>query len=62
MTRLEMKCSCCGGNSFVEAMDFINLRPIDKKMSYGSERVYTVCLDCGEVVSIKVKNPEKLRK
>ncbi|MBY0147438.1 hypothetical protein [Neobacillus niacini] len=62
MTRSEMKCKCCGGNSFVEAMDFINLRPINKKMSYGTERVYTVCMDCGEVVSIKVKNPEMLRK
>jgi len=62
MNRAEMKCSCCGGKSFVEAMDFINLRPVNKKMSYGTERVYTVCMDCGEVVSIKVKNPEMLRK
>lgn len=56
-----MKCKSCGGNSFVQAMDFINLRPVDKKMSLGSERIFTVCLNCGEVVSIKVKNPEKLR-
>jgi hypothetical protein len=48
--------------TFVEATDFINLRPLDKKMSLGSERVYTICLNCGEVVSIKVKNPEKLMK
>jgi translation initiation factor 2 beta subunit (eIF-2beta)/eIF-5 len=58
----EMKCKSCGGSSFVQAMDFINLRPVDKKMSFGSERIFTVCLDCGEVVSIKVKNPEKLIK
>jgi hypothetical protein len=58
----EKKCSSCGGSSFVQAMDYINLRPVDKKMSIGSERIYTVCLDCGEVVSIKVKNPEKLVK
>ncbi|NKE04068.1 hypothetical protein [Mesobacillus selenatarsenatis] len=62
MSNKEMKCQSCGGNSFVQAMDYINLRPIDKKMSIGSERVYTVCLDCGEVVSIKVKNPGKLLK
>ncbi|WP_226641592.1 hypothetical protein [Mesobacillus subterraneus] len=62
MSNKEMKCQSCGGNSFVQAMDYINLRPVDKKMSIGSERVYTVCLDCGEVVSIKVKNPEKLLK
>jgi translation initiation factor 2 beta subunit (eIF-2beta)/eIF-5 len=58
----EMKCKSCGGSSFVQAMDFINLRPVDKKMSFASERIFTVCLDCGEVVSIKVKNPEKLIK
>lgn len=62
MSNKEMKCHSCDGNSFVQAMDYINLRPVDKKMAIGSERVYTVCLDCGEVVSIKVKNPEKLVK
>jgi hypothetical protein len=62
MSNQEMKCHSCGGNSFVQAMDYINLRPVDKKMSIGSERIYTVCLDCGEVVSIKVKNPGKLVK
>ncbi|QSB08964.1 hypothetical protein MHB65_09675 [Lysinibacillus sp. FSL K6-0075] len=58
----EMKCKSCGGDSFVEAMDFINLRPVDKKIAIGSERIFTVCLDCGEVASIKVKKPEKLIK
>jgi uncharacterized Zn finger protein len=62
METIKMKCASCGGNSFVQAMDYINLRPLDKKMSIGSERIYTVCLDCGEVVSIKVKSPEKLVK
>lgn len=62
MNASAMKCKCCGGTSFVQAMDYINLRPVDKKMAIGSERVFTVCLDCGEVVSIKVKNPEKLIK
>jgi uncharacterized Zn finger protein len=62
MNNTEMTCKSCGGNSFVQAMDFIKLRPLDKKMSFGSERVYTVCLVCGEVVSIKVKNPENLIK
>lgn len=62
MNNPEIKCNSCGGNSFVQAMDFINLRPMDKKLAIGSERVYTVCLDCGEVVSIKVKNPGKLKR
>ncbi|WP_434401810.1 hypothetical protein M1Q06_04120 [Planococcus sp. 11815] len=60
MKHTEKKCTDCGGNSFVQAMDFVNLRPLNKKMSFGSERVFTVCLDCGEVVSIKVKEPKKL--
>lgn len=54
------KCAACGGSSFVQATDFINLRPLDKKMAIGSEKIYTICSDCGEVASIKVKNPEKL--
>jgi hypothetical protein len=57
----EMNCKNCGENSFVQATDYINLRPLDKKMTFGSEKIYTVCLDCGEVLSIKIKNPEKLK-
>ncbi|UOQ49640.1 hypothetical protein MUN88_06050 [Gracilibacillus caseinilyticus] len=55
-----MACYSCGGKSFIEATDFINLRPVGKKIAIGSEKVYTVCQNCGEVVSIKVKNVEKL--
>ncbi|MNY74686.1 hypothetical protein D3C86_2137750 [compost metagenome] len=58
----EKKCTSCGESSFVQATDYINLRPLDKKMAVGSEKIYTVCLNCGEVVSIKVKDPEKLLK
>lgn len=56
-----MKCKNCEGNSFIQATDYINLRPLDRKMAIGSEKVYTVCLDCGEVASIKIKNPENLK-
>lgn len=56
-----MNCKNCKGDSFIQATDFINLRPLGKKMTIGTEKVYTVCLDCGEVASIKVKNPEKLK-
>ncbi|AIQ47361.1 hypothetical protein R70723_16795 [Paenibacillus sp. FSL R7-0273] len=62
MNIADKKCTNCGENSFVQATDYINLRPLDKKMSIGAERVYTVCLNCGEVVSIQVKDPEKLLK
>jgi len=56
-----MNCKICKGNSFVQATDYINLRPLNKKMAFGSEKVYNVCLDCGEVVSIKIMSPEKLK-
>ncbi|EDL63661.1 hypothetical protein BSG1_17335 [Bacillus sp. SG-1] len=58
---LEVKCKSCNGESFVEATDYINLRPLNKRMALGSEKIYTVCLSCGEVISIKIKNPEKLK-
>jgi hypothetical protein len=63
MTLMSVKESCqnCGGTSFIQATDYVNLRPINKKMAIGSEKIYTVCLDCGEVVSIKVNHPEKLK-
>lgn len=54
-------CKSCGGVSFVEASDFINLRPRGKKIAIGSEKIYKVCVNCGEVVSIKVLNPERLK-
>lgn len=56
-----MNCKHCEENSFVQATDYINLRPLHKKMAIGSEKVYTVCMDCGEVLSIRIKNPEKLK-
>jgi hypothetical protein len=61
MNAQEMNCKVCGGTSFVQATDFVNLRPLDKKMAFGSEKIYTVCLDCGEVASIRIMHPEKLK-
>ena len=43
-----MSCTKCKGNSFVQVPDF--------------EKTFTVCLDCGEVLSIRFENPEKLKK
>ena len=50
----------CGGTSFAHGSDYINIRPLDKKFTIGSEKIYTFCLDCGEVLSIKISNPSKL--
>lgn len=35
----------------MQATDDINLRPMGKKMTMGSEKIYTVCLNCEEVAS-----------
>jgi len=32
MNTSEMKCKSCEGYSFVQAMDFVNLRPMDLKL------------------------------
>ncbi|WP_185763143.1 hypothetical protein [Niallia circulans] len=53
-------CLECGGTSFAQGTDYINLRPLDNKLTIGSEKVYTFCVDCGEVNSIKIVNPSKL--
>jgi hypothetical protein len=38
------------------------VKPLDKKFSTGSNKIITFCLNCGEVISIRVENPEKFRK
>lgn len=42
------KCKSCGGNSLVKVPEF--------------EKELTVCLGCGEVVSIRFVNPSILKK
>jgi hypothetical protein len=61
METTNKKCSVCGGISFAQGSDYINLRPLDKKFAIGSEKIYTFCLSCGEVLSIKIKNPDKIK-
>jgi hypothetical protein len=51
------KCLVCGGTPFAQGSDYINLRPLDKKFSIGSE----FCLSCGEVSSIKNHESKKSR-
>ncbi|WP_053367619.1 hypothetical protein [Bacillus sp. FJAT-27245] len=62
MNEQILVCKNCGGTAFVEATDYVNLRPLTKKMALGSEKIYTVCLDCGEVASIKISQPKNLLK
>ncbi len=62
MEKTNKKCSECGGTSFSQGSDYINLRPLNKKLSIGSEKIYTFCTSCGEVISIKILDPDKLTK
>lgn len=40
--------------------DFMSIKA--KKSSFsGSNKIYTFCLNCGEVVSIRIDNPEKFQ-
>jgi predicted nucleic-acid-binding Zn-ribbon protein len=58
----EIQCNKCGGSEFAEGTDFVAIRPLDKKLSMGSNKIYTFCLNCGEVYSIRIENPAKFRK
>ncbi|MEH7237970.1 hypothetical protein [Bacillus sp. JJ1562] len=49
------ECPKCGGTEFAEGTDYIPIRP--SKMSLnGSNKIYTFCLKCGEVNSIRIEN------
>ncbi|ARK32381.1 hypothetical protein BkAM31D_22365 [Halalkalibacter krulwichiae] len=57
----ETICQNCGGSEFAEGTDFSSVRPLDKKFSMGSIKIYSFCLDCGEVRSIRIENPSKFK-
>lgn len=55
------KCSKCGGNEFAEGTDFMPIK--SSKMSVtGGNKVYTFCVDCGEVDSIRIENSTLFKK
>ncbi|MEC1524603.1 hypothetical protein P9D43_21600 [Neobacillus niacini] len=51
------KCPKCNGVEFAEGTDFMSVKPVDKKFSMGSNKIYTFCLSCGEVISIRIESP-----
>lgn len=55
-------CPKCNCDEFTEGSDFMPIKPLDKKLSMGSNKIYTFCLNCGEIISIRIENPEKFRK
>ena len=55
------ECPKCDSTQFGEGTDFVPVRPLGKKMSMGSEKIYTFCLSCGEVISTRIENPGKFK-
>ncbi|SKB00278.1 hypothetical protein SAMN04244570_2453 [Sporosarcina newyorkensis] len=54
----EKRCPSCNGNEFREGTDFMPIK--SKKSSFsGSNKIYTFCLNCGEVVSIRIEDPKR---
>ncbi|KAB2333985.1 hypothetical protein F7732_00390 [Bacillus mesophilum] len=54
-------CKICGNDKFVQGQlgnGHTSLVPIDKILG-SSLLIFTFCKKCGEVASIKVKNPSK---
>ncbi|WP_058308203.1 hypothetical protein [Gracilibacillus massiliensis] len=55
------ECLKCGGTEFAEGTDYMPIKP--NKMSLtGSNKIYTFCLNCGEVESIRVENTAIFKK
>ncbi|WP_243856195.1 MULTISPECIES: hypothetical protein [Cytobacillus] len=55
------ECPRCKSTEFAEGTDFMPVKPLNKKLSAGSLKIYRFCLSCGDVVSIRIENPGKFR-
>ena len=50
-------CSSCGSTKFHEATDYIPLKPT-KGSFQGAHKIFSFCMDCGIVDSIRIENTE----
>ena len=57
----DKKCLKCGGTEFAEATDYMPIKP-SKITLTGSNKIYTFCLNCGEVDSIRIENTTIFKK
>ncbi|MGE7024537.1 hypothetical protein [Solibacillus cecembensis] len=59
----KLTCKSCGGDSFGKGKldGYAALQPVDKIFSSGSPIICTVCLNCGEIASIKATKPHKFK-
>lgn len=54
-------CKKCGGTEFAEGTDYMPIKT-SKLALTGANKIFTFCLDCGEVDSIRIENTEIFRK
>ncbi|MFX4304224.1 hypothetical protein F8N00_02450 [Exiguobacterium sp. A1_3_1] len=50
-------CRSCGSTNFKEASDYFPLKP-SKGSLQGAQKVFSFCIDCGIVDSIRIENTE----
>lgn len=55
------ECLKCVGTDFAEGTDYMPIKPSKMSLS-GSNKIYTFCLSCGEVHSIRIENTTIFRK
>lgn len=57
------KCPKCGSTELGKGKfsGYAVLTPLHKLFSMGSDVIADVCTECGYVISLKVKNPEKFK-
>ena len=66
MEKYEFVCKVCGNNSFAQGElggSMANVKPVKLDMLHfaSSPLILTICTNCGEVASMKVKNPQKFK-
>lgn len=59
----KTKCPDCGSSEIGKGKldGYAALRPAEKIMSMGSSIMADVCTNCGLIMQMKVKNPEKFK-
>lgn len=66
MEKDKLVCKICGNDSFTQGElggSMANVKPVKLDMLHfsSSPLILTICTDCGEVASIKVKNLQKFK-
>lgn len=63
MDKDKLVCKICGNDSFTQGElggAYANVRPVDALFS-NSPLILTICKNCGEIASMKVKNLQKFK-